>query len=147
MDVFLMRHAKSAYPPGVADISRPLSPRGRRNAVVAAQWLARMKIETALLSPSQRTRETWEIVRDQVHATEHIIDDLYDASAAEITSVLASHAEGPTLVLGHNPGIQLCAIAMARGDEPPFRELTVKFPTCAIAHLRDGVLTDFIIPR
>ncbi len=35
----LLRHAKSAYPPGVADHERPLNDRGRRDAPEAGRWL------------------------------------------------------------------------------------------------------------
>jgi len=147
-DLFLMRHAKSAYPPGVPDRLRPLSPRGERNAEVAAQWLAQMGLRTALVSPATRTRETWRILeRHQDSVEVQIVDKLYDASAAQIAAVIADSANGPTLVLGHNPGIQACVLNMARGDEPQIGEVAGKFPTSAIAQLRDGVLTDFVIPR
>ena len=36
----LLRHAKSAYPAGVADHDRPLNARGRRDAPVAGRLLA-----------------------------------------------------------------------------------------------------------
>src|SRR5438067_2354566 len=35
----LLRHAKSAYPAGVADHDRPLAPRGKRQAGLAGDWL------------------------------------------------------------------------------------------------------------
>jgi len=147
-DLFLMRHAKSAYPPGIPDHLRPLNPRGERNAEVAAQWLAPVPLRTVLVSPATRTRETWRILeRHQGSVEMQIVDELYDASAAQIAAVIATGASGPTLVLGHNPGMQACVLAMARGDEPHFAEVARKFPTSAIAHLRDGVLTDFVIPR
>ena len=37
--LLLMRHAKSSYPPGVADHDRPLAPRGVRQAGLAGAWL------------------------------------------------------------------------------------------------------------
>ncbi len=147
MDVFAMRHAKSAYPVGVPDVARPLSARGERNAVVAAQWLAEADLTTALVSPAVRTQETWRIVQPHVTANMHVIDDLYEASAADIAAIVDQYAAGPTLVLGHNPGIQMFAISMSRGDEPSLQDVKEKFPTCAIAHLRGGLLTEFIIPR
>jgi phosphohistidine phosphatase len=147
MDIYLMRHAKSAYPPGVPDISRPLSPRGKRNAAVAAQWLATADLTTALVSPAVRTQQTWQIVQKHVTANMVTVDDLYEASTTDIASVVDRHAAGPTLVLGHNPALQMCAIAMARGDEPALRDVKIKFPTSAIAHLRSGALIEFVIPR
>jgi phosphohistidine phosphatase len=147
MDLFVMRHAKSAYPVGVADVDRPLSARGERNAAVAAQWLADAHLATALVSPAVRTRQTWRIVQEHVTANMRIVDGLYEATAADIAAIVDQYADGPTLVLGHNPGIQMYAISQARGDEPALQDVQEKFPTCAIAHLRDGQLTDFIIPR
>jgi phosphohistidine phosphatase len=147
-DLFLMRHAKSAYPPGVPDHLRPLSPRGERNADAAAQWLSHIALRTVLLSPATRTRETWRILqRHQDLAEVQIVDELYDASAEQIAAAIADWASGPTLVLGHNPGLQACVLAMARGDELHYAEVAGKFPTSAIAHLCDGVLTNFVIPR
>lgn len=147
-DLFLMRHAKSAYPPGVSDLLRPLSPRGERNARAAASWLSHVQLETVLISPATRTRETWHILKYHgVVAAKQICGELYEASATQIAALTAEKASGPTLVLGHNPGIQACVLALARGDELQLGEVAVKFPTSAIAHLRNGVLTDFVVPR
>jgi phosphohistidine phosphatase len=147
-DLFLMRHAKSAYPPGVPDVLRPLSPRGQRNANAAAEWLSQMSLDTALVSPATRTRATWQILEPLFPSAALVTcDELYDASAHEIADVIAEHASGSTLVLGHNPGMHAYALAMAQGDEPKFGEVAERFPTSAIAHLRDGVLADFVIPR
>ncbi|AGL26759.1 hypothetical protein J113_08915 [Mycobacterium tuberculosis CAS/NITR204] len=38
-NLVLMRHAKSAYPDGIADHDRPLAPRGIREAGLAGGWL------------------------------------------------------------------------------------------------------------
>jgi phosphohistidine phosphatase len=147
-ELFLMRHAKSAYPPGVQDFMRPLSPRGQRNAQGAAEWLSRVPLDTALVSPATRTLATWQVLEPHFPSAVLVIcDELYDASAQEIADVIAEHASGSTLVLGHNPGMHACVLALAQGDEPKFGQVVEKFPTSAIAHLRDGVLVDFVIPR
>lgn len=147
-DLFLMRHAKSAYPPGVPDVLRPLSPRGRRNAQAAAEWLSQMSVDTVLVSPATRTRATWQVLGPHFPSAVMVVcDDLYDASAQVIADVISQHASGSTLVLGHNPGMHACVLALAQGDEPEFGAVAEKFPTSAIAHLRDGVLANFVIPR
>ena len=56
-----MRHAKSDWPPGVPDRERPLTKRGRRDATAAGDWLQEQGYvpDRVVVSPAQRTRETW----------------------------------------------------------------------------------------
>ena len=56
----LLRHAKSAYPPGVADHGRPLASRGEREAALAGAWIRRElpSIDRILCSTAERTRQT-----------------------------------------------------------------------------------------
>ncbi len=42
--LILMRHAKSAWPEGVADFDRPLAPRGMEAAPLMGRWLAKQGI-------------------------------------------------------------------------------------------------------
>ena len=64
--LLLLRHAKSDRPPGVADIDRPLNPRGRRAAPAIAGYLdaEELRPDLAIVSPSARTRETFAAVQD-----------------------------------------------------------------------------------
>ncbi|WTQ63458.1 histidine phosphatase family protein [Streptomyces sp. NBC_00161] len=57
----VLRHAKSAWPPDVADSERPLAPRGRRDAPAARRWLREAGCVPDLVrcSSAQRTRQTW----------------------------------------------------------------------------------------
>src|SRR5690242_15813577 len=62
--LILLRHAKSDWPEGVADLDRPLAERGRADAPVAGRELARLGVpDVVLCSPAQRTRATWELAR------------------------------------------------------------------------------------
>jgi phosphohistidine phosphatase len=56
----LLRHAKAAYPSGVADHDRPLAPRGIREAELAGDWLRANlpTIDEVLCSTATRTRQT-----------------------------------------------------------------------------------------
>jgi len=58
--LLLLRHAKSDYPPGVADHERPLAPRGEREAKLAGNWLRAHapSVDAVLCSTATRTRET-----------------------------------------------------------------------------------------
>src|SRR5438094_761470 len=63
--LILLRHAKAENDaPSGDDFDRPLAPRGRREAAAMAGQLAALGIrpDLALVSPSLRTRETWEAV-------------------------------------------------------------------------------------
>ena len=56
----LLRHGKSAYPPGVSDHDRPLAPRGQREAALAGTWIGANvpAIDRVVCSTAQRTRQT-----------------------------------------------------------------------------------------
>ena len=56
----LLRHGKSAYPPGVPDHDRPLADRGRRQAALAGEHVRTHldHIDLVLCSTSERTRQT-----------------------------------------------------------------------------------------
>src|SRR4029077_3194256 len=56
----LLRHGKSAYPPGVDDHQRPLAPRGRREAALAGGWITENlpAIDHIICSTAERTRQT-----------------------------------------------------------------------------------------
>src|SRR5690349_25153112 len=57
----LLRHAKAAHPPAMADIDRALTPRGHADAAVAGGWLTGQRLipQVVMCSPARRTRETW----------------------------------------------------------------------------------------
>ena len=58
----VMRHAKATHKPGFADLDRPLTSRGRRDAAAAGAWLRDQGLLPGLVfcSPSCRTRQTWD---------------------------------------------------------------------------------------
>src|ERR1700712_4658208 len=66
--LLLLRHAKSDYPPGVADHERPLAPRGIREAALAGDWLRAHApaVDAVLCSTATRTRET--LARTRIEA-------------------------------------------------------------------------------
>ena len=139
----VLRHAKSAYPPGVADHDRPLSDRGRRDARVAGGWIdARVgSLDHVVVSTATRTRETWGLVEPsvQVPGDVRFEDSVYAASAATLNGVLRSvPPEADTVLLvGHNPGCEDLALSLAGTyDEGAYERLTTKYPTSGIAVLR-----------
>ncbi|MFM9134126.1 MAG: SixA phosphatase family protein [bacterium] len=139
--LILLRHAKSAYPPGVADHDRPLAPRGQADAPAAGRWLAEVhpEIDAVVLSPARRTRETWALVSDEAREPwpEPVVEPrVYEAEARTLLDVVRAlpPSASKALVIGHNPGLEDLAIVLA-GDADPeaLRRLALKFPTSAIA--------------
>ncbi len=165
--LLLLRHAKSDYPPGVADHERPLAPRGEREAALAGDWLRAHApgVDAVLCSTATRTRET--LARTRIDAPVTYVDRLYDATPGalieEINSVesrFASDVE-TLLVIGHEPAMSSVALGLATtdGSTPTAAErISTKFPTSAIAVLRTGepweqltlsgaALVSFHVPR
>jgi phosphohistidine phosphatase len=169
--LLLLRHAKAV--PGDAktdDHDRALNVRGQHDApMLGAEMHHRLYVpDFALCSTARRTVETWEGVAPEFDAPPGIefLDTLYLASPKTILKLvqLTGDETDTLLVLGHNPGLEDCAAALARkpetqGERALLEQLRDKFPTCGlavldfeIAHWRDvepgtGALTDFIRPK
>ncbi|MER7811997.1 histidine phosphatase family protein [Streptomyces sp900116325] len=161
----VLRHAKSAWPDGVADHERPLAPRGRRDASAAGRWLREVGRvpDLVVCSTAGRTRQTWDLVSDELDATTQVTHDarLYRASAGELLGVVRDvPARVRTLMLvGHNPGVQDLVLMLAgEADGYALEQTRTKFPTSAIAvlclhgpwpDLEPGTarLTEMVVPR
>lgn len=134
----LLRHAKSDYPPGVADHDRPLSARGRRDAARAGQLLGQLvaelpsgiaRFDAVLVSSALRARQTWQLVAPTVPASEAVTSDhLYLAPAADLIDVVSGLPEPAeaALLVGHNEGLEECAAALSGTD------VTLKTATYAV---------------
>ncbi len=141
--VALLRHAKSDWPEGVPDLRRPLGERGRRDAPVAGRLLnEHMGVpDLVLVSPAQRTRETWELAKAGFPHPPHVefAEDVYDASVEDLLLLLRRTSErvGSVVVVGHNPGLEELAFALSdgAGDADALRAMGTKFPTSALAVL------------
>ena len=165
--LLLLRHAKSDYPPGVADHDRPLAPRGVREAALAGDWLRAHApaVDAVLCSTATRTRETLE--RTRIDAPVEFVDRLYEATPGamidEINRV-PSRFDGDVatlLVIGHEPTMSALALGLATdqgSNDAAAERILTKYPTSAIAVLRtaDGwdqltlngaALVTFHVPR
>lgn len=138
----VLRHAKSAWPDGVADHERPLAPRGRRDAPVAGRMLAAHDClpDLALCSTAVRARETWELAAAQWGTPPPVRHDprLYAADVSDLLAVVheVSAGVGTLLLVGHNPGLEDLVLELADdGLDDALDEVRTKFPTSAIAVL------------
>jgi phosphohistidine phosphatase len=161
--LLLLRHAKSAWPQGVADHERPLAPRGEREAKLAGDWLRAHApaVDAVLCSTATRTRQT--LARTRIDAPVNYVDRLYDTTPdAVIEEINGVDPEVETLlVIGHEPTMSSLALGLAteEGSNTTAAErISTKFPTSAIAVLRTGeawdqltpsgaALVDFHVPR
>jgi len=169
--LLLLRHAKAV--PGDAktdDHDRALNARGQHDApLLGAEMHHRLYVpDLTLCSTARRTVETWARIAPEFDAPPRVefLDALYLASPKAILKLaqLTDDGVNTLLVLGHNPGLEDCAAALARNPETQsesslLEQLRDKFPTCAlsvldfeVAHWRDvepgtGALTDFIRPK
>jgi phosphohistidine phosphatase len=162
--LYLLRHAKSSWDdPTLPDLERPLAPRGRRDAKRMAKHLARRGIEPELVlcSPSERTRQTLDVIRPVLGASSVTLDeDVYAASSDELLERIRGvpDAVSSVMLIGHNPGLQRLALALA-SDGADLQRLEAKFPTAALATLTiakdswslvapaDAVLAAFVVPK
>jgi phosphohistidine phosphatase len=166
--LLLLRHAKSAWDDQrLADIDRPLAPRGHRAAQLIAEAIAErgLRPDRILCSPALRTRETLATL------VSHLGDDdieieitpaLYEPHAGDYCAVIADHGDlaKMLLVIGHNPAIQATAVLLCgSGDPAVAAEIAAKFPTAALAVLdfkepdwsrlkvHSGAVVAFVTPR
>jgi phosphohistidine phosphatase len=137
--LLLLRHAKSAYPQGVADIDRPLNGRGREAAPLMGAYIAREGLtpDHVMVSPARRTQETWAASRAELpESPMETVPSIYEAPAARILDAIRSApAEATTLlVIGHNPGLGDLALRLVgEGPKDLQKDLREKFPTAALA--------------
>jgi phosphohistidine phosphatase len=163
--VILLRHGKSSWSdPALADLDRPLAPRGKRASRRIAKYMRRKRIRPALVlcSPSLRTRQTLEAIESSLGegSAVELVPELYAASERELLERLQALPEsvGSVMLIGHNPGLHdLARVLASLGADLPLLE--EKFPTGALATLvvdsdswaalrpGDAELVDYVVPR
>ena len=169
--LLLLRHAK-AVPGGAKadDHARELAPRGRDDAPNMGHYMRKHDYEPDLVlcSTARRTVETAELAFDEFRKKPEteFVDALYLAEPEGMVSVIRAVSDSCTAVciVGHNPGMEVCASILARDpvkrkEKDAVDALEEKFPTCALAVLdfdlkrwreikpHTGALVDFVRPR
>ncbi|WP_262692613.1 SixA phosphatase family protein [Kordiimonas aestuarii] len=166
-NLYLLRHAKSDWADvRLSDHDRPLTERGRKNAVRMGRLFAKLGIapELVVCSTAARARETLERAMDagQLRWSVQFEPALYMASVETIVSVVRSDAGDCTsaLLVGHNPGFHSAALELIKTGEPELvHALDYKYPTGTFADiefeerrladigLSTGCLKRFIKPK
>jgi phosphohistidine phosphatase len=129
----VVRHAKAGEAPGRPDIDRPLTSRGRRNAVAAGKWLhdAGVRLDSVVCSSARRTEQTWAEMAEAFGGPEPTFERrVYDADLPTLLEVLGELPDevAAAALVGHNPGMH-ALVAMLTDAE------VERFPTCAMALL------------
>ncbi|MDP4500662.1 histidine phosphatase family protein [Nonomuraea sp. NBC_00507] len=116
--LIVLRHAKAAHIPGLADRERPLTDRGERDAKRAGDEIraAGLEPDAVLCSPALRTKRTAEIAFPEMEISYE--RDIYEAYPEELLELVRrSDPDLGTVVLcGHNPGVHELALGLAGGD-------------------------------
>ena len=166
LTLYLFRHAKSAWDDSsLADVDRPLAPRGERAAPAMAAYMKAQGLQPDLVlcSAARRTRDTWALMASTLgQPRTTYLDEIYEAEAPALVSAIRRAPAGARrlMLIGHNPGLEDLAHGLiASGDRDGRKALAEKFPTAALAVIefdmgnwRDlapdtGRLTLFMIPK
>ena len=140
--LILFRHAKAEpRAPGEDDFDRPLSERGREDAALIGQALARENLapDYALISPARRTAETWICARDAFPRIRAELNRaLYNAGPEEIREAVEAVADrcDTLIVIGHNPGLHELAVELltdAAASAADIEAVSARFPTATAA--------------
>ncbi|MDO5710451.1 MAG: histidine phosphatase family protein [Micrococcales bacterium] len=115
----LLRHAQAKGSSSEGDLGRELTASGRRTAAAVGEWLLAQGVrpDAVVISPSTRTRQTWEGLRRGGLEAQDVYSDaaLYDADPQDIVeSIHAVPEDVSTLVvIGHAPGVPALALNLA----------------------------------
>lgn len=128
--LYLIRHAKSSSPDGIADFDRPLDERGHKDAPKMAKYLKdnNFNIDYFISSPAKRALTTCRYFAetfDQPNIKKN--EDLYEPLNEDFvnTIVRIDDAYSSAAIFSHDPTISEFASKLA--DD------LFEFPTCAVA--------------
>lgn len=130
--LLVLRHARAASAPGLADVERPLAGRGEEEATAAGRWLRATGLVTDVVvcSTARRTRQTWGLVAMELDDRPPVHYDarVYRNTVDDLLDVVRETCEGAgTLVLvAHNPAAGQLIAALTGAVAP-------EFPTCGLA--------------
>lgn len=158
-ELMLLRHAKSDWKQSdVQDLERPISDKGKKNALKMGKWLKAQSLlpDLILVSPAKRAQQTLRRICSECPATAITVDSLYLADLETLLEILseAPNAER-VMIIGHNPGLERLYRFL---HNEPENDAIHLFPTASLAHFilpndwshleaGDGKLQRFIRPK
>lgn len=160
----ILRHAK-AERGNTTDHDRPLSPRGRADAIAAGRWLAESKFapDLTVCSSATRAKETWVLAATELEdgIATNFEREAYHADVPELLALLRAVPDDvqTLLLVGHNPGLFYLVNSLAgAGAEDLLREAREHLATAGLAVLEfsgtwaelsegAGRLTEYVVAR
>jgi phosphohistidine phosphatase len=146
--LMLLRHAKSAWPAGMADHERPLAERGRSASLRMGRYMAGEGLlpDLVVISTARRAQETWELARSAFarDILRHDEPRVYGATQPAILAVVGETGADvrSLLLVGHNPGLQDLALQLiGKARQSDLARLRRKYPTAGL------VVIDFDVER
>ena len=127
MYIFIMRHGE-AESHAASDAQRALTPRGRQESRLMAEWLSGQTeggVAKALVSPYLRAQQTWDTVRAvlPVAQPEEVWDSLIPEGnpqpAADYLTALAADGVPSVLIVSHLPLVGYLVADLCPGTVPP----------------------------
>jgi len=129
IELILARHAKSDWgDTSITDHARPLNARGRRDAPLMAERLARSgaSVDLLLSSTAVRARTTAAHFGEELGVEITEDRDLYLASGDALFMRAAAPGAASVMVVAHDPGLSELAWRLSDGG-------ITHMPTCAVA--------------
>lgn len=128
--LILFRHGKTENrAPSGEDFDRALTDRGRADVTLVAAALAEAGFapDRALVSAAVRARQTWEVASPLFpKATLEMRKELYDADARTLLSAGQTPLGKTVVIVAHNPGLQVLAVALAQRAGAPSHEARLR---------------------
>jgi phosphohistidine phosphatase len=138
----LLRHAKSNQGSAARDHDRPLAKRGVEAAKAMAEHLKaeKFKVDYVFSSTSQRTRETYDLIKPALgSAPVQFKDELYLMDADGLLHFVHHLPRDArrVLMIGHDPGYHILANSLVDSScgSDELEALAEKFPTGALCSL------------
>jgi phosphohistidine phosphatase len=164
--LMLLRHAKTERAePGEPDRTRKLTKRGRADAPLVGDYMARHGLvpDLALVSPATRAQETWTLLAPCFGKSPKTANEgrIYNADCETLMRLIRETKDVQSLlIVGHNPGIHDLAVrVIAAGDAKTREQVTEKLPTAGLVvidfasddwsrlHAHAGRIERFVSPR
>jgi phosphohistidine phosphatase len=141
-ELLLMRHAKSDWPPDVADFNRPLTKRGRADSQKMADWLQARQLlpELVIASTAARAAETCQLLCARLELPPTRLrwePRIYEATPTTLLTRLHTTPSScrRLLLIGHNPGLEQLLLTLAQ-DQIAMRADGKLMTTAAIARIQ-----------
>lgn len=136
--LIVLRHAKSSWQTPEADLRRPLSDRGQRDAVTAGEVLAGYELDVVLASSATRVQQTWAAAQKGGASCADVrtSESIYHAWPGELLAEVQRLDETvrTALLIGHQPTLGDLIVTLAE-PSPLVERIDAKFPTAGLAVL------------